>query len=223
MKKDALGVTGINFLATVIRPLSLSMSPEIQIWIQQILLTITSMLWMNLAFCQPIIKVIASADSLTVIKQVAQCLEFLDIRENVRLSIIFPATMPKNYAGFTTCVNGADLKKDIGYLIIKVYLDARQPKSLQRIVLAHEMIHVKQYAKRELIIKSKQEAIWKGQKYFAHEADDSHTPPWEREAYRNDDRLVKHCKERTEMLLQVLKTDAYVDHDLNQKKISDFQ
>ena len=229
MKKDALCVTGINFLAIMIRPLSLSMSRRIQnhkhfsIRIQQILFTVTCILWMNLAFSQPIIKVIGSADSLTVIKQVSQCLEFLDIRENVRLAIIFPPTMPKNYAGFTICVNCADLKKDIGYRTVKVYLDARQPKSLQRIVLAHEMIHVKQYAKRELIVNSRQEVMWKGQKYFSHNADDGDPPPWEREAYRNDARLVKHCKEQTEILLPVSKTDAYVDHDLNQKQISDFQ
>jgi len=181
------------------------------------------MLWINFAFSQPIINVIGSADSLTVIKQVAQCLEFLDIRENIHLAIIFPPTMPENYAGFTLCVNGADLKKDVGYLTVKVYLDSRQSKFLQKIVLAHEMIHVKQYAKRELIVNSKQEVMWKGKKYFFHNADDGDPPPWEHEAYRNDARLVKHCKEQPEILLPVSKTDAYVDHDLNQKQISDFQ
>lgn len=228
MKKDALCVTGINFLATMIRPLSLSMSLGIQnhkhfsIRIQ-ILLTVTCMLCMNLAFSQPIVKVIGSADSVTVLKQVEQCLQYLDIRENVRLAVIFPATMPKNYAGVTICVNGGDLKKGIGYLIVRVYLDARQPKFLQRIVLAHEMIHVKQYAKGELIVNSKKEIMWKGQKYFSHDADDGDTHPWEREAHRNDARLVKHCKEQSEILLPVSKTDAYVHHELNQKQISDFQ
>jgi hypothetical protein len=229
MKKDALRVTGINFLATRIRPLSMSMSlgnqnhMHFSIRIQQILLTVACMLWMNFAFSQPIVRVIGSADSVTVVKQVAQYLEYLDIRENVRLAVIFLRTMPKNFAGITICVNSADLKKDIGYLIVKVYLDARQPKFLQRIVLAHEMIHDKQYAKRELIIKSKQEVMWKGQKYFSHDADAGATPPWEREAYRDDALLVKRCKEQTEMLLPVSKTDVYVDHELNQKQISDFQ
>jgi hypothetical protein len=191
--------------------------------IQQILLTVACVLWMNLAFSQPIVGVVGSADSVTVLKQVAQCLEYLDIRENVSLAVIFPRTMPKNYAGVTICLNSADLKNDIGYLIIKVYLDARQPKFIQRIVLAHEMIHVKQYAKRELVINSKHEVTWKGQKYFPHDADEGDTLPWELEAYRNDARLVKHCKEQSEILLPVSKIDGYVDHELNQKQISDFQ
>jgi hypothetical protein len=131
--------------------------------------------------------------------------------------------MSKNYAGFTICVNDAGLKKDIDYLIVKVYLDGRQPKSLQRIVLAHEMIHVKQYVKGELSVNSRQEVMWKGQKYFWQGADDGDPPPWEHEAFRDDARLVKHCKEQNEILLPVSKTDAYVDHDLNQKQISDFQ
>jgi hypothetical protein len=148
-----------------------------------ILLTLTCMPWMNLAFSQPIIKVIESTDSVTVIKQVAQYLEHLDIQEKIRLSITFTLKMPKNYGGFTLCVNKADLEKDIGYTIVKVYLDSRQPKFLQRIVLAHEMIHVKQYAKRELIVNGKREVQWKGQKYYFSSADDRNLAPWEHEAY----------------------------------------
>jgi hypothetical protein len=178
---------------------------------------------MNLAYSQPIVRVIGSADSVAVFKQVVQCLEYLDIRENVRLAVIFPRIMPENFVGVTKCLNSANLKKDIRYLNVKVYLDARQPKFIQRIGLAHEMIHVKQYAKRELIINSKQEVAWKGQKYFTHDVDDRETLPWEREAYRNDRRLVKHCKEQNEIQIPVSKTDAYVDLDLNQKLISDFQ
>lgn len=229
MKKDTVCVTRINFLATMIRPLSMSMSLGIQnhkrfpTRIQQVLLTVACIFWMNVAFSQPIVKVIGSADSVTILKQVAQYLEYLHIGENVRLTVIFPRTMPENYAGLTICVNGADLKNDLGYLNIKVYLDACQPKFLQRLVLAHEMIHVKQYAKGELIVNSKREVMWKGQKYSSHNAEHGDPRPWEREAYRNDVRLVKHCKERTEILLPVSKTDAYVDHDPNQKQISDFQ
>jgi hypothetical protein len=131
--------------------------------------------------------------------------------------------MPGNYLGITVCVNGADVKKHIGYLNIKVYLDPRQPKFLQRIVLAHEMIHVKQYAKGELTVNSNREVMWKGQKYSSHNAEHGDPRPWEREAYRNDIRLVKYCKEQSKILHPVSKTDAYVDHELKQKQISDFQ
>jgi hypothetical protein len=115
MKKDARCVTGINFLATMIRLLPLSMSLRIQnhkdfsIPIQQILLTVTCILWINVAFSQPFVQ-----------------------------------------------VSGGDI------------------------------------------------------------------PPWEHEAFRNDARLVKRCKEPNEILFPVSKTDAYVDDNLNQKQISDF-
>jgi hypothetical protein len=221
MKKDVFCFTGINFPATAILHLLRSMSTGIQK--RLILLTLTCTLWMNLAFSQPIIKVKGSTDSVTVIKQVAQYLEHLDVQENIRISITFTPQMPKNYGGFTLCVNEADLKKDIDYMIIKVYLDSRQPKFLQRIMLAHEMVHVKQYAKRELIVNGKREVKWKGQKYYFSSADERNIPPWEHEAYRIDGRLIKQCKEQSEILLPISKTNAYVDHDLNEKQSLDFQ
>ncbi len=227
MKKDALCVSGKNFPATIILLLHLSMLTRIEshkcfsIRIKQFLLTVACIFIMNVAFSQPIVKVIGSADSVTISKQVAQYIEYLDIRENVRLAVIFSRTMSDNYAGITICVNGADLKNDIGYLNIKVYLDARQPKVLQRIVLAHEMIHVKQYAKGELVVTNQREVMWKGQKYSSHNAEHNDPRPWELEAYRNDIRLVKYWKEQSE-IFTASKTDAYV-HELNQKQISDFQ
>jgi hypothetical protein len=229
MKKEAPCVTGINFPATNIKPLCLSMQARTQnqnrfsIRIQKILLPVACMFWMNLAFSQPSVKIIGSADSETVSEQIAQYLEYLDIRENIRLAVIFSRTMPENYMGLTKCENDAESKNDLGHLKIKVYLDARQPKFLQRIVLAHEMIHVKQYAKGELTVNSNREVIWKGQKYSSHNAEHGDPRPWEREAYRNDIRLVKYCKEQSKILFPVSKTDAYVDQELKQKQISDFQ
>jgi hypothetical protein len=229
MKKDAFCVAGTNFLATNIRPLCMSMQGRTQnetrfsIRIQKILLTVACMFWMNLSFSQPIVKIIGSADSETVSKQIAQYMEYLDIRENIRLAVIFSRTMPAHYMGLTKCENGTESKNDIDHLKIKVYLDARQPKFLQRIVLAHEMIHVKQYAKGELTVNNNREVMWKGQRYSSHNAEHGDPRPWEREAYQNDTRLVKYCKEQSKMLLPVSKTGAYVDHELKQKQISDFQ
>ena len=227
MKKDSLCATGKTFPATIIQSLCISMLLGIQkhkcisIRIKQFLLTVACIFVLNLAFSQPIVKVIGSSDSVTISKQVAQYIEYLDIRENVRLAVIFSRTMSHNYAGITICANGEDWKNNIGYLNIKVYLDARQPKFLQRIVLAHEMIHVKQYAKGELVVTNRREVMWKGQKYSSHNAEHNDPRPWEREAYRNDTRLVKYWKEQSE-IFTASKTDAYV-HKLNQKQISDFQ
>ncbi len=222
MNKDALCFAGTNIPASCL-PIGIQNQKRFLRRILQILLAVACTFWMNLAFSQPMIKVVGTADSVIVSNQVAQYLQYLDVRENIRLTVIFHQTMPENYAGFTICVNGADLKKDIGYLNIKVYLDARQCKSLQRKVLAHEMIHVKQYAKGELIVNSKREVMWKGQKYSYHHAEHGDPRPWEREAYRNDIRLVKYSTEQSEILLPASKADTYVDYGLSQNQISDFQ
>jgi hypothetical protein len=176
----------------------------------QILLTITGMLWMNLIFSQPIIKVSGSEDSLTVKEQVVQYLEHLEVRENIYLTIIFTSDMLKEFEGVTICVNEADLIKSISYQILRVYIDIDvcQSKFRQRIVLAHEMIHVKQFIKGELIVISNQQVMWKGQKYRSQGANNSRIAPWEIEAYRNDDRLAKLCKEQPELPLTVSRTNA---------------
>jgi hypothetical protein len=63
-------------------------------------------------------------------------------------------------------------------------LDDNLNKFTQILVLAHEMIHVKQYAKKELIV-NQEGVIWKGRKFQYARAFNLQAP-WEKEAYHND-------------------------------------
>ncbi len=160
--------------------------------LQALVLVLSCLFCMHPAFSQPIIKVCGSEDSLAVKEQVAQYLEHLDVRENIRLSIRFNAALIEKQEGMTFCLTSPEPNT---YQIIKVWIDARLSKARQSIVLAHEMIHVKQYAKQELQVNSKREVIWKGRKYDNRYTDSRRTP-WENEAYRTDNRLTMRYKEQ---------------------------
>ncbi len=151
-------------------------------------------LWMHPTFSQPIIKVYGSADPLAVKQQIAQYLAFLDVREKVYLCVVFSNHMPEKLEGMTLYLGSPEPN---AYQSIKVRIDVRLNKAKQKLVLAHEMIHVKQYAKGELIVLSPQQVMWKGKKFRYKQAERLYTP-WESEAYRTDNLLARRYKEQLE-------------------------
>ena len=161
---------------------------------QHILLTLAGLLWMPLAFAQPIVKVKGTSDSLTVKNLIRLYLDQLDVRENVHLCVSFSVDIPEEQAGMTYCVNPPSPNT---YQVIRVWIDPRLNKTQQRLVLAHEMVHVKQYAKGEIIVVSKEEVLWKGKKY-RHQEIENRQKPWECEAHFYDNQLAKRCKEQLE-------------------------
>lgn len=58
------------------------------------------------------------------------------------------------------------------------------------LVLAHEMVHVKQYAKNELVILDGRRVKWKEKEYIVSEGLNLYTP-WEDEAHRGDFNLMR--------------------------------
>ncbi len=165
---------------------------------QSMLLILTGIFWVNYAFCQPIIKVFGSEDPLAVKNQIVQYLHHLDVQENIYLSVTFTADIPEEYKGITFCADSVRFTKHHGYQIIKVRISLHQSAINQMKVLAHEMIHVKQYAKGELVVLSHQQVLWKGRNY-SYQRDNHQHVPWEREAYKNDNLLAKHFKLQTEI------------------------
>ncbi len=161
---------------------------------QPLLLISMSLLWIHPACSQPIIKVCGSEDSLAVKEQVAQYLAHLEVREKVYLSVIFSKHMPEKLEGMTFCLASPETNS---YQFIKVRIDARLSIKQQRLVLAHEMIHVKQYAKGELLVLSHQQVMWKGQKFRYKQTQRLYTP-WESEAYRTDNLFARRYKEQLE-------------------------
>lgn len=162
-----------------------------------ILFPLTCMLCMYTAFAQPVIKISGPQDTLAVRSRVIHYLDYLDVRENIIILIFFSSNMLDNLKGVTYCLNSSGPS---GYQVIRVIVDARLSKRQQELVLAHEMIHVRQLAKGELIITGKQQLIWKGRKYH-FKYDGLQPMPWENEAYKADKVLTKLYKKQLETSL----------------------
>lgn len=157
-------------------------------WITIILASV-GLLWSSLVFAQPIVRVTNAEDPLAVRKQVLQYLAYFDITEDVYINIIFAKHMPSSLDGITFC---PDPVKPLPYQIIKVRIADRLSKRKKRLILAHEMIHVKQYAKGELKVIDDKKVMWKGHIFHNHySGSTSQLSPWEREAYRNDNLVAQ--------------------------------
>jgi hypothetical protein len=147
---------------------------------------------MNMALSQPIVKIWHSEDSLAILTHVSLYLDYLDVRENIYLNISFSSMMPANVKGITFVRNSQESQQP---LFITVRIDPDLNKVQQRLVLAHEMIHVKQYAKGELKVISHEEVIWKGKEYHYNNPHNQN-PPWEVEAWRTDQYVAKVIEEQ---------------------------
>ncbi|MBC9796396.1 hypothetical protein [Sinomicrobium weinanense] len=156
-----------------------------------IFIFIASMFSVNAVLSQPVVLIKGSKAPGMVMEMVEQFMEHLDIVENIHLTISFTSHVPKNMKGITFCL---DSPKPDGYHHIAVWLDIDLSLMQNLVVLAHEMVHVKQYAKEELIMINREWVAWKGKRYKAKVY--SRKMPWEVEAFRSDNKLAK--KYRTE-------------------------
>lgn len=140
----------------------------------------------SFAFAQPAVKVLGIENPEKIEKEVLALLSLLDVHENVFVAVRYFSSMPKNVYGITTSYPATDNYSQI----IQVLIDAHINPKKQKHVLAHEMIHVKQFAKRELIILNSKEITWKGKKFSNLCVFDKHVP-WEQEAVKREWGLMK--------------------------------
>lgn len=83
-----------------------------------------------------------------------------------------------------------------GSWTIDIVLARRKRFGLMLRVLAHEMIHAKQYLKKDLTVKENKDA-WKGKIWTARKkADPYYDSPWEKEAFGKELSLARYCKKR---------------------------
>ena len=147
---------------------------------------LSQLVFTSVAFSFPIVKV-SSNETSQEIKELAELyLAHLDVRENVHLTISLTRNMPELLSGITISLPVQN--PEIDHMLL-VLVDAKLDKATQRRVLAHEMIHVKQYAKRELVIEE-DIVFWMGNKYRYHRDFNLYTP-WELEAHQADRSLAK--------------------------------
>jgi predicted metallopeptidase len=137
---------------------------------------------------QTIIRIHGDADALAVRGQVKQSLEYLNIREKLCIDVHFTEFIPKNLKGLTLAVPSPDPANNKTQFY-RIRIDARLDDVQRHDVLAHEMMHVRQYQSGDLkVIGGK--VLWKGKNYsFTHT--DPRKTPWELEAYRYDQYLAK--------------------------------
>lgn len=162
--------------------------------------TLTITFWTGFAFSQPVIKVTGSKDVQMIEQQVKWFLNHLDVQENLHLTVIISTKMPEKLKGITISLPSPKPDK---YQIIKVRIDAKLSKTKRLLVLAHEMIHVKQYAKNELITLNEKRVIWKGKKHYYARAYNLKTP-WEKEAYQADLTLARLVKTSQNQMQEIL-------------------
>lgn len=161
---------------------------------KKLLLLISLILWAgNIAFAQPTIKVCNSKDSLKTLKQISQYLEYLGISEKVYLHVKFSVYMADDFDGVTYVKEAIKEGKIINVFMVRV--DARLNQKKQSLVLAHEMIHVKQYVKGELKVIDEKNVLWRGKKHYGNKFNSRKTP-WESEAYHYDRQLVNEIEEK---------------------------
>lgn len=114
------------------------------------------------------------------LKDYAQkCLSFLQVDRNIRVTIVMSICLAPNYEG-QTIKTGADQ--------FTIYMLARLKGPKQLLVLAHELIHVKQYITQKLEIRG-DKIFWLGRRFVLKE-ESVFDPPWENEAYSADQKLT---------------------------------
>lgn len=176
------------------------MKKSISLLLLSLIFSATTYAQENPAFSQPVINVGGSKNPLMIKQQVRLFLNHLDIRENLYLTILFSTKMPKRLKGYTVSDPSPEPDK---YQLIRIMIDARMDRRKQLLVLAHEMIHVKQYAKKELKVLDGQRVMWKEKEYFASRGSNHHMP-WEEEAYHADLILVREVKSSPNQMQKML-------------------
>jgi hypothetical protein len=160
-------------------------------------------------FAQPIVKIGGTENPMPSERQVRWYLDQLNIKENIHLTVIYTTIIPEGFDGLTICRNV--LEKD-GYQIIMVRINQDLKERQKQTVLAHEMIHVKQYAKGELKLLEPNTVVWLGKKRQL--SNKYHSGPWEKEAYREDKILAVQFQQKPEITLAKLKvrTDSLLTY-----------
>jgi hypothetical protein len=106
--------------------------------------------------------------------------ELLPHKRKLNLIVKRKANLLEEHGAFGLCYS----TDDPHYYYIDLYKDQDNSDLLK--TLFHEMIHVKQYAKKELVYKTNHN-IWKGKRY--EDSDSDWNRPWEREA-RKYEKLI---------------------------------
>ena len=110
-------------------------------------------------YSQPQVKVYRATDPYAVHQQVQSYLHYFDVTEDILLTVTYSSKIPKGIKGMTYCV---ETVHPLPYRIIKIRVSNQLSTKVRERILAHEMVHVKQYVKGELSFPSLKTVRWKG-------------------------------------------------------------
>lgn len=136
---------------------------------------------------QPHIYVVHDSYPPEVRQQVAFYAHHFNFDETVHIRVALIHNLPDNLDGFI--VYHKDEKRNIHLIYIRIRKNITSAK--RRHVIAHEMIHAKQYVTQELQIVGTFHVLWKEQSIPDFRQIKYHHRAWEREAFSQTAHLVK--------------------------------
>ena len=152
------------------------------------------MICTSFEFNHTIIKVQGSENHIKIDRQTKLYLCHLDVHEPIYICIDILPEMPEGFVGMAIPLTSP--KQDT-YRIFRILIDANLSNNQQMIVLAHEMIHIKQFVKKELVIHDKNNIVWRDKKYHYY-PEYNPQAPWEKEADQYDYKLARLVKRSLE-------------------------
>lgn len=160
-------------------------------------------LWLSVAvtFClstgpaypQPHVHVIGGdpQKEVSVVERVTFYADLLGLGSQISIVVSFDSDLPKGVAGYTLF---QAYRNDSPIMQVYIKIEIAQSQSVQLLTLAHEMVHVKQFVKGELMHCGDNTYQWNG-KLYEHI---QHIPylqrQWEREALREQYTLSKQYR-----------------------------
>jgi len=111
--------------------------------------------------------------------------------EGLYILVQFTARLPKQYQGYTQYLDHKDLQTRQVTIRISNQISEKQ----QWLTLAHEMIHVKQFSRGELIYHGKSAYTWKNQYCKDVRKISYRQRGWEKEAYALESKMLAKYQE----------------------------
>ncbi|WPP50410.1 hypothetical protein [Catalinimonas niigatensis] len=146
----------------------------------------------SIAYPRPQVHVIGGKQKAEVVEMVNFYADLLGLDSHISIVVSYQSDLPKGIAGYTM-FKAYSGENPIMQVYIKI--DIEQSSNARLLTLAHEMVHVKQFVKGELIRCENDVYRWNGKQY-AH----IHLIPylqrqWEQEALRKQFALYKQFRQ----------------------------
>jgi hypothetical protein len=147
----------------------------------------------GIAYPHPHVHVIGNNQQQEVIEMVNFYADLLDLGPQISIIVSYDSDLPKGIHGYTM-FKAYDGENAVMQVYIKI--STEQNANAQRLTLAHEMVHVKQFVKGELVHYGHEKYSWNGIVYTHIHLIPYLRRQWEREAVREQYVLFKQFRRK---------------------------